>query len=143
MTLDMYGLFDIKNKSLVFYRVIYNKPLEVIKIIYYPKDANDDIRREIRKTRYSLENMTELIPEFMDLQKIVSLPKDKKITMEEYQEARRKMNSFVVHIALWDGSKVETMHLFEYHLLFKELFDMSRLEEVETELNKLLKKNLK
>lgn len=135
--------FDIENKSLVFYRAIYNRPVEVLNVIYFPKDASVDIRRAIRKTQNFFESMTELIPEFMDLQKIVSLPKDKKITMEEYQEARRKMNSFVVHIALWDGSKVETMHLFEYHLLFKELFDMSRLEEVETELNKLLKKNLK
>lgn len=134
--------FDIENKTLVFYRAIYNRPLEVIKVIYFPKDASIDILRAIRKTQNFFESMTELIPEFMDLRQKLRLPKDE-ITLEESRETRMKMNSFIVHIALWNGTKVETLCLFEYYLMFKEMFDMTRFDAVETELNRLLKENLK
>jgi len=133
---------DIEDKTLVFYRAIYNRPVEVLKVMYFPKNPSKEILRAIRKTENFFESMTEMIPEFMDLQKYL---KSKNITEEEFKITFAKMNSYIVHIALWSSytRKVETIHLFELPILFKENFDVSRSDDVENQLNKLLDENMK
>ena len=103
--------------------------------MYFPKDASIDFQRALRKTQNYFEGMIEYIPEFIDLRKIIQQPD---ISDEEFKDAFRKMNSYIVHIALWNGEEIETIHLFEYYLLFQELFDISKIDEVREELKKII-----
>jgi len=140
------GAFKIPNikiegKLLVFYRAIHNRPVEVLKVRTVPLEPDKEFHRNLKRTMDLYEYIPEFIPEFIDLRNITLKPPEN-ISNEEYTEARLKRDSYMIHIALWNGEEIETIHLFEYALLFEEVFDMSKKDIVQSELKRLLKENL-
>jgi len=136
--------YQIEGNILIYYRAIYNRPVEILMIRQVPLQPDTDFRRSLRRMDNFYEGATEIIPEFMDLQKIIR-EKHEIISDTEFHETFVKMNSFLVHIALWDVKtrSILTIHLFEYPILFSEHFDMSKESAVKDELYRKIIEKLK
>jgi hypothetical protein len=60
---------DLRNKLVVWYRAIYNRPAEVVEVTRLPKTSQgvDRFWRNVRRSDDEYENMNQFIPEYQDL----------------------------------------------------------------------------
>ena len=123
---------DFRNKLIVWYRAIYNRPAEILGVVQLPKT-----HKEVRKTwgakmndiDHKYESIAQWIPEYQDLIKA----KDLEESLEKRCEIIAKMMSFDVFTAIYckKSNKVLTLRCSLPSGFFAELFNIERAKEVE------------
>jgi hypothetical protein len=124
--------FELAGKSLVFWRKIYGRPIEVLSKTQFPNNPDKVMghyKKRVREIEVFMEKVTNMIPEFQDLSKYVK-------TMTENTEHNmlmyKKHRSYSVYMALVDTKlrKVETIHAFIMDAFFYEVFDVDDHDSV-------------
>ena len=114
----------LHNKYAVYYRHVYDRPVEIISVVKFPKrarDVRDFLKREILSRDREYTRMTNFIPEYQDL------------ADSQAPDARRKRASYYVLMAIYNPKTrdIEHYNYGHFDLLLQEAgVDMSRRPEV-------------
>ena len=121
---------DLRNKMVVWYRKVYNRAPDVIKICRLPhtvKKVKEEWKEIVEDNDERFENANYFIPEYTDLQKEKALEPNASKRMI----ASRKIRSFNVYTAIVDVSSenvnILTMHYGVPRQVFTEVFDISNI----------------
>jgi hypothetical protein len=143
---DMFGdlNIDLRNRLIVWYRVIYNRPAEIIAVSRLPKTMKKikaDWKEQVEDNDVKYEDATQLIPEYKDL---VKKNKDNvNQSLDEEIKTSRKIASFNIYTAIVERGTINilTIHYGIPRSFFTELFDMKKAEDVKAVIFKCLKGN--
>ena len=131
----LYGIdrYNICGKHIVYYRAIYNEPVEIVGRLIIPQDVEESkkyINLNLKPLDNQFENMTDFIPEFKNLEKKYSSLKNK--DTQSAQVLHKKLQSYYVHNVLFDPitKKSSCLYWDTYPMFFNEIFDMNREKEV-------------
>ena len=127
----------LKGKTIVFWRAIDGRPVEVFGRLPLPKGeraALNYLAENLDKYQREYDSITRYIPEVQDLQKIVDDrgSSDNLSMTEEQIRAANRLFSFDFYCALVDvkSKTVDTIHYGVYSSIFYEFFKREREPEV-------------
>jgi hypothetical protein len=135
---------DLRNRLVVWYRAIYNRPAEIIAITTLPKTIKKvkaDWKKQVEDNDDKFEDATFLIPEYQDLIKITKENRDE--SLDERIKINRKISSYTIYYAIVERKTINilTLHYGIPKQFFAELFDMKKADEVKDVIHKFLKGN--
>ena len=135
--------FDVvlAGKTLVFWRAIDGRPVEVFGRRHLPKTerrAELYVAKNLDAIFREYETITNMIPEVIDMRKKISQFDDYGDPAKEQEMGviGMRLMTFTFYCALVDApnNSIDTIHFSVYKSLFTEAFDMNRKSEVEREI---------
>lgn len=141
--IDEEAKIDLRDKLVVWYRVIYNRHPEIIAITRLPKTTKAVLacwKSNVEGNDMKYEDATMLIPEYRDLIKMVH---DEQYSVAERMEVSRKIASYNIYNAIVERGTINILSL-HYGLpkgLFAGLFDVSKVDGVKDMIYNFLKNN--
>ncbi len=141
---------DLRDRLVVWYRVIYNRPAEVIAVTRLPKTikkVKECWKENVENNDVKYEDATFLIPEYQDLVKEYkeksNANANTKASAESRNETSRKITSYNIYTAIVERETINvlTLHFGIPKQLFAELFDLQKADEVKSVIYKRLKGN--
>lgn len=121
---------DLRNKLIVWYRAIEDRPVEILGQMFTPprhKDVENMLRDDVLPYDRSLQNMTMLIPEVQD---ILAKTRDPKYNDDpEVDHLAERLETFTVYMAVYNMKlkACDTHHLG----LFNHIYKGPRTQEIE------------
>jgi hypothetical protein len=104
---------SLRGKGAVYYRKVYNRPVEIIHCVWFPKKASDITRFAKERLepieRFHQDGLT-LIPEYIDLQ--MKIQEDNRKDLKSIDDLFQKQNSYNIFMAIynWKTRQVEHYH---------------------------------